>query len=127
MPLYCTTTYYFCKKEKKMVRTVVFFPKMWLRYEKYSIFAEEKVKKPFLRHIEKVMECHAVELTLVNLANLPFVHSSAASGVRTRHRAWTVFANLMNKANARAYRSRLNKMSVPRSFLLPETKKTNLI
>lgn len=110
-----------------MVRTVVFFSKMWLRYEKYSIFAEEKVKKPFLRHIEKVMECHAVELTLVNLANLPFVHSSAASGVRTRHRAWTVFANLMNKANARAYKSRLNKMSVPRSFLLPETKKTNLI
>ena len=122
MPLYCTTTYYFCKKEK-MVRTVVFFSKMWLRYEKYSIFAEEKVKKPFLRHIEKVMECHAVELTLVNLANLLSVHSRAASGVRTRHRAWTVFANLMNKANARAYRSRLNKMSVPRSFLLPETKK----
>lgn len=100
-----------------MARTVVFSPKMWHRYEKYSIFANEKAVVSFLRHIEKVLECHADELTLVNLANLPSVHSSAASGVRTRHRAWTVFANLMNKAYARAYKSRLNKMSVPRSFL----------
>ena len=66
---------------------------------KIHIFAKETCSNAlFRRHIEKVMECHAVELTLVNLANLLSVHPSAASGVRTRHRAWTVFANLMNEA-----------------------------
>ena len=75
---------------------------------------------------EKVMECHAVELTPVNLAHLPSVHSNAASDVRTRHRAWTVFANLMNEAMREPTGADWIDFS-SRSFLLPINKNANLL
>ena len=86
---------------------------------KIHIFAKETCSNAlFRRHIEKVMECHAVELTSVNLAHLPSVHSNAAGDVHTRYRAWTDFANLIYEAMREPTGANWTKRQFPLFFCL---------